>query len=46
MASEKRWYIVQTYSGKENSVMDNLVSRISMLDMQEQIFQHPQQLVR
>ena len=39
MASEKRWYIVQTYSGKENSVMDNLVSRISMLDMQEQIFQ-------
>ena len=39
MANEKRWYIVQTYSGKENSVMDNLVSRISMLDMQEQIFQ-------
>ena len=39
MASEKRWYIVQTYSGKENSVMENLVSRISMLDMQEQIFQ-------
>ena len=39
MAQEKRWYIVQTYSGKENSVKDNIVSRISMLDMQEQIFQ-------
>jgi len=36
---EKLWYIVQTYSGKENSVRDNLISRITSMNMQEQIFQ-------
>lgn len=35
---EKGWYIVQTYSGKEDSVKDNLVSRIASLDMEEFIF--------
>lgn len=38
MANEKRWYIAQTYSGKEDSVAENLKSRIKMLDMEEQIF--------
>lgn len=38
--SEKRlWYIVQTYSGKEDSVRDNLISRITSMDMEGQIFQ-------
>lgn len=37
--NEKRWYIVQTYSGKENQVKDNLTSRITSMNMQELIFQ-------
>ena len=35
---QKLWYIVQTYSGKENSVRDNLLSRIKSLDQEESIF--------
>ena len=34
-----KWYIVQTYSGKEDTVRDNLISRIASMNMQEQIFQ-------
>jgi len=36
---QKLWYIVQTYAGKENSVRDNLISRIKSMDMEGQIFQ-------
>ena len=36
---QKLWYIVQTYSGKEDQVKDNLISRISSMNMQELIFQ-------
>lgn len=36
---EKLWYIVQTYSGKENAVKDNLIQRIKSMDMEGQIFQ-------
>ena len=36
--NEKLWYIVQTYSGKENSVKDNLEQRITSLNMENLIF--------
>ena len=35
---EKRWYVVQTYSGYENKVMTNVIKRIETMNMQEQIF--------
>ena len=35
----KRWYIVTTYSGYENSVMDDLLRRRETLNMQDQIYQ-------
>ena len=35
----RRWYIVTTYSGFENSVMDDLLRRRETLNMQEQICQ-------
>ena len=35
----KRWYIVTTYSGYENSVMDDLIRRRETLNMQDQICQ-------
>ncbi|MCR5741903.1 MAG: transcription termination/antitermination protein NusG [Gammaproteobacteria bacterium] len=38
-SKEKKWYIVQVYAGKEKSVRDNIISRIKMLNMQDQIFQ-------
>ena len=37
--SEKRWYIVQTYSGLENSVKVNLDRRIESMQMEDKIFQ-------
>ncbi|MBR4236986.1 transcription termination/antitermination protein NusG [bacterium] len=45
---EKLWYIVQTYSGKENAVKDNLIQRITSMDMEGQIFQVivPEQIVQ
>lgn len=45
---EKRWYCVQTYSGKEDQVKDNLKSRITSMNMQEQIFQVivPEQIIQ
>lgn len=36
--SEKRWYIVHTYSGHENKVKVNLEKRIEYMNMGEKIF--------
>lgn len=36
---ERRWYIVQTYSGFENSVKLNLERRIETMQMEDLIFQ-------
>ncbi len=36
---EKRWYVVQTYSGLENSVKINLERRIESMQMEDLIFQ-------
>ena len=35
----KRWYVIHTYSGYEESVKRNLEQRIESLDMQDKIFQ-------
>lgn len=37
--SERHWYIVQTYSGYENSVKVNLEKRIESMQMEDKIFQ-------
>jgi transcriptional antiterminator NusG len=34
----KRWYVIHTYSGYEESVADNLKQRIENFDMQNKIF--------
>jgi len=39
MSSLKRWYIVQTYSGYENSVKNDLERRIESMGMSDYIFQ-------
>ena len=39
MDAERRWYIVQTYSGYENSVKINLERRIESMQMEDLIFQ-------
>ena len=39
MEPERRWYIVQTYSGYENSVKLNLERRIESMQMEDLIFQ-------
>ena len=36
--NEKRWYIVQTYSGYENKVKGNLEKRIEYMNMSDKIF--------
>jgi len=36
---EKRWYVVQTYAGYENSVKANLERRIESMQMEDKIFQ-------
>ena len=36
--SEKRWYVVNTYSGHENRVKDNLEKRLETMGIQEQLF--------
>lgn len=38
MSKRKRWYIVQTYSGYENAVMNDLKRRIESMAMSEYIF--------
>lgn len=39
MAERKRWYIVQTYSGQENSVKKDLLRRIDSMGMNDLIFE-------
>jgi len=36
---ERRWYVVQTYSGFENSVKINLERRIESMQMEDKIYQ-------
>lgn len=36
--NEKRWYVVNTYSGHENRVKDNLEKRLETMGIQEQLF--------
>ena len=36
--NNKRWYIVQTYSGFENSVKEDLLRRIETMGQQDYIF--------
>ena len=36
--NERRWYIVQTYSGYENSVQQDLKKRIETMGQQDYIF--------
>ncbi|MDD4077168.1 MAG: transcription termination/antitermination protein NusG [Bacilli bacterium] len=36
--SERAWYVVQTYSGCENAVKNNIERRIESMDMQDYIF--------
>ena len=38
LANERRWYIVQSYSGYENRVKANLEQRIETMDMGDRIF--------
>lgn len=38
MSNKKRWYIIQTYSGYENSVKNDLLRRIESMGMNEFIF--------
>ena len=35
---EKQWYVVNTYSGHENKVKDNLEKRVETQNMQDLIF--------
>ncbi|HEY8365097.1 MAG TPA: transcription termination/antitermination NusG family protein, partial [Haloplasmataceae bacterium] len=35
---EKKWYVVQTYSGLENVVKNNLEKRIESMGMSDKIF--------
>ena len=35
----KKWYIVQTYSGQENSVKEALERRIKTMNFEDKIFQ-------
>jgi transcriptional antiterminator NusG len=39
MYNERRWYVVQTYSGYENSVKANIERRIESMQMEDLIFQ-------
>ncbi len=36
--TEKRWYVVNTYSGHENKVKENLLMRAESMGMQDHIF--------
>ncbi|MCQ5017828.1 hypothetical protein NE474_16325, partial [Anaerostipes hadrus] len=37
-STEKRWYVLHTYSGYENRVKSNLESRAQSMGMQDYIF--------
>jgi len=39
MLGERRWYVVQTYAGYENSVKLNLERRIESMQMEDKIYQ-------
>ena len=39
VASEKKWYIVHTYSGHEERVKRNLEQRIRFMDAEDKVFQ-------
>lgn len=39
MENTRRWYIIQTYSGFENSVKEDLERRIESMEMKDYIFQ-------
>jgi transcriptional antiterminator NusG len=48
---EKKWYVVNTYSGHENKVKINLERRIESLDMQDYIYrvvvaEHPEPVLK
>ncbi|HLT00488.1 MAG TPA: transcription termination/antitermination protein NusG [Acholeplasma sp.] len=38
-APRKRWYVIQTYSGYENAVKEDLARRVDSMGMQDYIFQ-------
>lgn len=38
VSNEKKWYVVNAYSGHENKVKDNLIRRIESMNMQDYIF--------
>lgn len=38
MAGSKEWYVLQTYSGYENKVKENIIMRKESMNMQENIF--------
>ena len=38
MESEKKWYVIHTYSGYENKVKANLESRVHTMGMEDNIF--------
>lgn|SRR5690554_3255168 len=46
--SERAWYVVQTYSGCENAVKNNIERRIESMDMQDYIFKVlvPEQIIK
>ena len=41
MTPERQWYVVQTYSGYENSVKINLLRRMESMQMEDLIFEEP-----
>jgi len=38
VSNEKKWYVVNAYSGHENKVKDNLIRRIESMNMQDYIY--------
>ena len=38
MSQQQRWYIIQTYSGYENSVKEDLLRRVDSMGMNDFIF--------
>ena len=46
--NDKQWFVVQTYSGQEDSVKNNLERRIESMQMEDKIFQVviPEQIKR
>ncbi|MFC1598985.1 transcription termination/antitermination protein NusG [Patescibacteria group bacterium] len=38
IARGKRWYVIHTYSGYEESVAENLLQRVETMDMEDKIF--------